>query len=1536
MVRRGLSLVLILGLSGCLAGGSAQFRSGQKAYAKGDLIAAEKSYAEAVGKNPGNGEYKAALARVRKEMAGKHVAEARGQEKAQNWSGASAAWSKAAELVPDESDYAVRRDLSGQKAKNLGPDEWFAAVSVVAEQHPDNEIAQRSLAGARAAAYKQNLELAEEFLAAGDGTRAFTYFERAKQIDPATPGLRVDSFQKAEALSVAEKGDLALDQGDPIKAYELYQAAYAKRPLPPIKKKLDRVKRKASALLSKLDRARKQADRGQYSSALRTYESLMGLRGVPGSMQEEVAKVRVLLVKQDCAKAKKEIDRGRLSAAQRTLRTALKHGEYDAVKSDVLLAGYAAGARGKPEQTLKAIEQAGLEAGTPLEEVSFAYALASAKQVLNKAQRLSKRDASGALRLIAPLDGFSEDLPGIAELRRSLRAASFDDLLDEALGFAKKGNDGEAAAVLLAALNASKAPDAMRTPAEQGTQNLKLGKYAAAETSFLAAQAAAPRSRLAQRGIDITRLRRNAAEREAVATLKSGRGNQAKAVEVLESAAQLEPGNASSKAGADALLRQLKSTSKRSDREVGDLIGWAARLSSLPPDAKSNLVSGAGSLSDGDLQGAASSFEDARDAAPSEELTKLAVSVTSDRALSSLKGDVVAVLNGDESAAEALAALLKAKPQDKTGQGILQKLIDKAKGLAADKKDAEAARYLRLATIATSPAPGVKAALEKGHEALEKGDMGGAESGYDEAKDLEANHPVAQAGYDIARSARNDAMSKALAQASSGGSLEPVKAALTAAVAANPGSPEAKQAFNALIEAAQKQADAGNVARAAQLLEAANTVSKPKTAKSAIAAANAHLEQKDYTKAQAAYADVLTGGDSKVAQAGLSIAKEQQLGGLVKGLEGLSSGKDLKGGAKAAVGLLKVDPANQKVARAVDAALTRAEKAAQGGNDKEASRELFAVAVALGEKSELQPAIDLLARGEYPKAQEGFAKSTSELGRRGAALARRRNLGTLSDSLGAGGKASAESIRRLLKADPNNKGAKKAFDALITKVRTAAKAKKDAEAAENLKLATIAAGAPSDLSSALDVGAEHFSASRYAEAERSFTGAMELAKDSVVAQTGFDVSTASRQREEQVALRGLTAGDPRPHAKVLKSSLLVDPQSKAVAKGLATVMQGAQRAADKGDDTLAAQNLEAAATLGQESGEDVAGVLEGCALLAKSSHEAAQLRFIAVNAGRDKPADRSALAELGAKIALGRRIAILQGELTAAEKEKDVLRQSTMVARILALDPNHRDAGRKKAGLQRRVKTERINAAKTQQSQGKTGVAYLYVTRALELDAKDGAAKKALAELEEKLKKRLDLILVVDAVKRDGVSSSQCKGFDGMLQEQLQTVASKRTDLGAYVLSPAWTAAVRKGDERAPEVSGALEVTLKTCSLGSAVGKARIAWRILTPKAGSQVAAGELTAALPSGIIPRDEQDGAGKNARKAFSSRAAAQISEKISEERDMTDAWLLTLAEHGMGAKDPALVADAWARIKVKASRLIDVERLLVVEKYLDEQFR
>lgn len=1526
----------MLSLSGCLGGGSAQFRSGQQAYTRGDLEAAEKSYAEASRQDPANGEYKAALTRVRTEMAAKHVADGRAKESSNDWTGASAAWAKAAELVPTESDYAVRRDLSGQKAKNLGPDEWFAAVSVVAEQNPDNQIAQRSLAGARAAAYQQNLALAEEFLAAGDGTRSSQYFERARQIDPSTPGLSVDSEQKAQALAVAEKGDLALDQGDPIRAYELYQEAYAKRPLPAIKKKLDQVKREASALLSKLDQARKQSDRGQYEAALRTYESLMGLKGVPGSMIEEIAKVRGLLVKQGCEAAKKDIAKGNLSSAQRNLRTALKNGQVDAVKADVLLAGLAAGARGKPDQTLKAIEQAGLEAGTPLEEASFAYALGSAKQVLAQAQKLAKRDASGALRLIAPLDGFADELPGIGELRRSLRAESFEDLLDEALSFAKKGNDGEAAAVLVAALNASKAPDDMRTPAMEGAEGLKLGRYAAAETSFLAAQAAAPRSRLAQRGIDIARLRRKTAEADAVTTLKRGQGNQARAVEVLEGAAQVEPGSAAAKAGAEALVSRLQSAKGASDAEMGEWLGWAARLSSLPPDAKAGLSAGAASLAQGDLEAASTAFEDARDAAPAEALSKLAVSVVSGRLLNSLKSDVVAVLQGDEAAAEALATLLKSKPEDSTGQRVLQQLIEKAQGFAKDKNDAEAARYLRLATVATSPAPGVKAALDKGNDALAKGDMGAAEGAYDEAKDLEANHPVAQAGLEIAQGARSDAMSKALAEATSGGSLEPVKAGLTAAVAANPGSPEAKRAFEALVEAAVKQGDADNVARAAQLLEAANVVSKPQTAKSALTAANAQLENKDYVKAQASYAEILKGGDSKVAQVGLSMAKEKQLGGLVKGLEGLSGGKDLSGGAKAAAELLKADPANQKVVSAVEAALTRADKAADAGDDKGAARELDAVAVALSETAAVGPAIQLLAKGDYPGAQEGFSKSSSDLGRRGAALARRRNLGTLSKSLGAGGMESAESIRRLLKADPNNQEAKKAFAGLLSTAKSSASAKQDAEAAAALKNATIAAGAPSDLSSALDIGAEHLAASRYAEAEQAFVGALDLAKDSDVAKTGYEVSKQSRQREEQVALRGLSAGDPRPHAKVLKSSWLVEPESQVVSRARADIIDVAKKAAAKGDDALTAQALEAASVVSKESSEDAAAIVDAAALLAKSSHAEAQSRFSAVNAGREKPADRSEIADLGAELALSRRVAVLQGELSEAEKAKDVLRQSTLVSQILELDPNNKDASRKMGGLKTKVKGERLEAAKTQQSQGKLGVAYLYVNRALQLDAKDKEATGALADLEEKMKKRLDLVMIVDGIKRDGVSSSQCKGLDGMLQEELQTSASKRTDLGGYVLSPAWTEAVKKGDERAPEVSGTLEVTLKACSLGSATGNAKIAWRILTPRDGAEVASGELKAVLPSGVIPTDEQDGAGKNARKAFSSRAADQIAEKISSERDKTETWLMTLAEYGIKKNDPALVADAWARVKVRASRLVDVERLLKLEKYLDDQFR
>jgi tetratricopeptide (TPR) repeat protein len=1537
MRLRGLPFVPALLLAGCLVGGGAQqFRAGEKAYTQGDLPAAEKAYAEALEKDPANAEYKAALAKVREEMARKHISDAQSKEKAADWVGASTAWGEAARLVPGNSDYAVRRDLSGQKAKNLGPDEWYAAVSVVAAQHAGNEIAQRSLAGARAAAYQHNVQMAEEFLSAGAGTRAYEFFQRAKEIDPSTPGMRVDSFAQAEALAVSEQGDVKLAEGDPIRAYELYQEAYAKRPLPEIKKKLEQVKRQASALLSKLDQARKEADRGKYLPALKLYEGLLGMSGVPASVGEEMAKVRGELVKQDCAEAKALIDKGNLSKAQRVLQAVVEHAQLDKVKSDVLARGFTAGANGRPDQTLTAIEAAGLESGTPLEETSFAFALAAAKQVLAQAERVSGRDASKALKLVANLDPFQEELPGIGELRRKLRASSFEDLLTDALEFAKKGNDGEAAATLLAALNSSKAPEDMRAPAAEAAEHLKAGGYAQAEEAFTRAQAAAPRSRLAQRGIDIARLRRKAAEKDAVDALTSARGNQARAVELLEAAARLEPGNDNTRAGAAALLARVEKVGSESDADVGALLEWAVRLASLPEAAKGPALNGAAALKEGDLGAAASGFEEAQDAASGERLPKLARELVAKRQVSSLKGDVAAVLNGDESAAEALAELLEKHPDDATGQRVLRQLLDKAEKLAAEKQDAEAARYLKLATVATRPAPGVKAALDKGNEALGKGDMQAAEQAYDDARDLEAAHPVATSGYGIARGARQGALTKALAEAKAGGSLEPLTAAMKAAVALDPNSKEAREAFAELIREAERQADGGNVPRAAQLLEAANAVSKPEQVQAALTKANGLLEKKEFEGAQAAYAEVLKGGDSQVAQTGTSICKEQTLSGLVKDLNGLEQGDDVERGAKAAQALLRIDPANKKVARAVEAALARADKAADKGDDKAAAKELGAAALALGEDGALSGAVTELAAAKYPEAQAAFEGSTSEVGRRGAALARRRNLGTLASSLDAGGEDAAKGVRKLLAADPNNAEAKKAFEGMLEAARGSAKAGKDAEAAQSLRFATIAAGAASDLTSALDVGAEHLAASRYPEAEQAYLGALELAKDSKVASTGHEVAKGRRLEKEQEALRALEgADDPRPHAEVLKRSRLVEPDSKVVEKGYQQLLARASKGTAQANDADVAQTLEAAATLEARSSEQQAGVQEAAALLAKASFVEAQSKFTAVNAGREG-GDVSAVAELGAKLALQRRVALLEAELAQAETAKDVLRQSTLVAKILELDPAHKDAGKKAKLLEGKVKSERVAAAKTQKEQGKLGVAYLYLSRALALDPKDGPAQAEQKAVEEALGKRLDLIMVVPGIQREKVSASQCKGLDGLLQEALQTSASKRTDLGGYVLSPAWTQAVEKGDERAPDVSGSLTVTMTRCSLGSATGDAVFKWVIRAPKDGKVVAEGTVKADLPAGTIPRDEQDGAGEHARAAFSQRAADLIGEKVSQDRDKTEAWLMTLAEHGMEKNDPALVADAWARIKVKASKLVDVERLLKVEAYLDEQFR
>ena len=102
MLRRPL-LLLVLSTSllgnGCVQGGSKQSKAADKAYAAGDLEAADQAYGEALAADPGNQDVLAKRKKVRTELAGRHRDQAKSREQAQDWANASSAWGRAAEAI---------------------------------------------------------------------------------------------------------------------------------------------------------------------------------------------------------------------------------------------------------------------------------------------------------------------------------------------------------------------------------------------------------------------------------------------------------------------------------------------------------------------------------------------------------------------------------------------------------------------------------------------------------------------------------------------------------------------------------------------------------------------------------------------------------------------------------------------------------------------------------------------------------------------------------------------------------------------------------------------------------------------------------------------------------------------------------------------------------------------------------------------------------------------------------------------------------------------------------------------------------------------------------------------------------------------------------------------------------------------------------------------------------------------------------------------------------------------------------------------
>lgn len=1533
------SLGLCLFLSACVTGGAKQFRAGEKAHDSGDLEAAESAYKSALDAEPQNPQYKAALEKVRSELSGKHESDAKAREKAGDWKGAAAAWKRAADANPGDPDLKARAALSEAKAEDLGPDEWYERVKKISTEITGSAIVDKSLAGAKAKATQHNIQLGEKFLETGEGGRALQHFDRAKAIDPAAPGLDAQKYNEAAAYALMEQGDAREAADDPLTAYELYQQAFEKKALPELKAKIAKVKSKTSAVLSKIEQARSLAAKGRNAEALKIYESLAGAKGVPTSVAIETQKVRDDVARQEAEKGLQLAQRGDTVKAEKSIAEAARLMGSNALKETLDEID-----NGRPGKALRALEASGLNEKDPLFVAAKALTVAVAKKTFDRAKSISGRDAAGALAAIADLGPFEDAIPQIKDLRRDLRAGSFTEMLDEALREAKAGNDDEAGQLLLAALSASAAPDKLRDPVVEGCEQLKTSHHVEAELAFQKALAAEPRSKLAQRGIDIARLRRKETERVALETLKKGGGDEAKAVEVLARILVAEPSNASARAGGDILVARLESDGKNlSDAQVATLIGHTARLTEVPKNASDALESGRASFEKADYSGAESSFAKVLETAPSLRVGKIGRELARARLMLSLKSGAKRAAEGDDSAAKTLAELLKKDPNDPEARAALQSILDKAASLAEAGRDADAAKQMELAAVATSPAPGVKVHLDKGIAAIAASKMEDAEKAFSEALDLETDQPVAKLGHEIAKAARVNALSKAVDEAKKGSGTDQAREALRRTLELDPNSAEARKAFAELLEEATRQGDAGNDRQAGQLLDTANVVSKPETMRKSIEEANKALGEGKHKEAEAGYAKVLESGQSRVASAGKDIAHKRLLAVLTTGAAELKNNGDLERGAKAVAELRAVEATHPAVKEAIDGAIEQAQNFAAKNDDKSAAKILRAAARASGEDKELTPGLIRYESGKLDDAIAELERIDSDLARRSSAMIKQRKLGTLKAGLSGDDRAAAESIKALLKQDPNSKDAQAAFAKLLEKAKAKAASNEDRASADALAAATIASQAPDDLKQTLDNAGTHLGEGRYAQAERGYMDGLELSKDSRVAATGLEISKKKRVIAEKNALAALAKpGDPVPHAKVLQASLLVEPNSKVVADAMNGLLARAKKSAAKPDDVDVAASLDAAILLENMPSEVAAKINAADALFAKASFNEAELAYTPLAKGSEGDDGAAAIkpskvAAAGRDLARLRRIAVLKIDLENAKKDADILRQSTAVQKILELDPADKAAVELSKKLKVGVVDARIASAKQQKEFGKLGVAWVYLRRALDIEPGNAKAKEELAAIEALMKPRLDLVIKVDKIARaPSVGDHNCKGIEEQLRDALMEDGSKRENLGGYILSKDWTASVDRNDKDAPALGGMLEVTLSRCQNGSSTGKATLLWQLVVPPgSGNAAVKGVVDADLPAGMVPRDEQDGEGKNARRALARRATKALLDTIAEEKSAVDGWLLALAEHAVKQKDVALAADANARLALKRSS-VDPTRVSLVEQYIDSELK
>jgi hypothetical protein len=472
----------------------------------------------------------------------------------------------------------------------------------------------------------------------------------------------------------------------------------------------------------------------------------------------------------------------------------------------------------------------------------------------------------------------------------------------------------------------------------------------------------------------------------------------------------------------------------------------------------------------------------------------------------------------------------------------------------------------------------------------------------------------------------------------------------------------------------------------------------------------------------------------------------------------------------------------------------------------------------------------------------------------------------------------------------------------------------------------------------------HVADGELAKAETMFLSARQADEKSELARQGYEAVNRARVAAEQQAVAVITQGkaDPLPAAKTLAAGFGAADSEPRIRQAFRALKSRADRETTSLTDVELAQVVLALGVL-ENVGGDMQQRLEAAAGLLRDGKAAeAETAFGEAQVGvlGDRKSEVAGWARAWIR---ARRIRALEQRVQETTDSGDVIAESIVVQALLDLDPKNRLAKSRARDLKRRVVKARLAAADAALKKEEYGVAFLFAQKGLEVAPTSKELQSRRAQAEDELKARMTLVFLVDAPRRvKQAGGSACEGFAPRLQARMMENGSRREDLGSYTLSEAytraWTDGVPKVIREVGEIEGLLELVIRECSVAPGAASTTVEWTLRVPRkpTGASAASGTVKAEVDGSSIPLDEQDADGRGARQALAEESSKQIADRISEQRDDVDQWLLHLASYYIQEGDDAAAADAYARLLLDKPITLDEDLMVRVSSHLATVYR